>query len=96
MTLNLPKTYKAAVIEKANAPLVFKDFELKMPGPTELLVKVLACGVCHTDAFVQSGAMGDLFPRVPGHETVGDVVAVGSEVKGWKIGDRVGAPWHGG
>ncbi|KAK7968078.1 alcohol dehydrogenase [Apiospora aurea] len=63
MSPSLPQTYKAAVIEKANAPLV--------------LVKVLACGVCHSDMGAQGGHFGNSFPLVPGHEIIGDVVAVG-------------------
>ncbi|KAI1756851.1 alcohol dehydrogenase [Xylaria castorea] len=93
---SLPKTYKAAVIVKAGEPVVIKEFELKQPGPGQILAKVLACGVCHTDIFIASGAFGDLFPRVPGHEIVGEVVSVGENVTKFSNGDRVGGPWHGG
>ncbi|KAI0409936.1 alcohol dehydrogenase [Xylaria palmicola] len=93
---SLPKTYKAAVIVKANEPVVIKEFELKQPGPGQILVKVLACGVCHTDLFVAGGAFGDLFPRVPGHEIVGEVASIGENVTKFSKGDRVGGPWHGG
>ncbi|KAI0906835.1 alcohol dehydrogenase [Ustulina deusta] len=93
---SLPKTYKAAVIVKSNEPIVIKELELKEPGPGQVLVKVLACGVCHTDLFEASGAFGDLWPRVPGHEIVGDVVSVGERVTRVANGDRVGGPWHGG
>jgi hypothetical protein len=58
MTPNLPKTYKACVIEKANAPWALKDVELRMPEEDEVLIKVHACGVCHSDAAVQQGHMG--------------------------------------
>jgi len=92
----LPKTYKAAVFEKANTPLVIKDVELKMPEAGQVLVKVLASGVCHSDAGVGAGLMGSQFPIVPGHEIIGNVAAVGEGVKKWKTGDRVGGPWHGG
>ncbi|KAM0329492.1 hypothetical protein ACHAQA_004801 [Verticillium albo-atrum] len=94
---SLPKTYKAWVAEKAGAPLVLKDFDLKQPGPNQVLVKVLACGVCHSDVGMASGGFGDqVFPRVPGHELVGDVVAVGNNVTRFSGGERVGGPWHGG
>lgn len=93
---SLPKTYKAAVFEKANAPLTIKDYDLKMPAAGEVLVKVLAVGVCGSDTGVQKGEFGNSFPIVPGHETIGDVVAVGDGEKRWKVGDRVGGPWHGG
>ncbi|KAI1374225.1 alcohol dehydrogenase [Hypoxylon crocopeplum] len=94
--MSLPKTFKAAVLEKKGQPIVLKDVELKQPGPGQVLVKVLACGVCHTDLFEQGGFLGDVFPRVPGHEIVGDVVAVGGNVTRFKGGERVGGPWHGG
>ncbi|KAI1119024.1 alcohol dehydrogenase [Nemania sp. NC0429] len=93
---SLPKTYKAAVIVKTNEPVVIQELVLKQPGPGQVLVKVLACGVCHTDIFEATGAFGNLFPRVPGHEIVGDVVAVGERVSRLSNGDRVGGPWHGG
>ncbi|KAG9230739.1 putative alcohol dehydrogenase [Amylocarpus encephaloides] len=92
----LPKTYKAAVFEKKDAPFVIKDLPLKEPGPGQVLVKVIACGVCHSDAGVGAGAMGNGFPIVPGHELIGDVVAVPDTETRWKVGSRVGGPWHGG
>lgn len=94
--MKLPKTYKAAVFEKAGAPLTLKDVPMKEPQDGEVLVKVLATGVCRSDESVQQGIFGNNFPIVPGHETIGDVVAVGPREHKWKVGDRVGAPWHGG
>ncbi|KAK8099848.1 zinc-binding dehydrogenase [Apiospora kogelbergensis] len=96
MSPSLPKTYKAAVIEKANAPLVIKELPLKSPGPKQVLVKVLACGVCHSDSGAQGGHFGNPFPLVPGHEIIGDVVALGEGVSRVTLGDRAGGPWHGG
>ncbi|KAI8266561.1 hypothetical protein K4K56_004767 [Colletotrichum sp. SAR 10_98] len=94
---SLPQTYKAAVIKSVRAPLEIVDQELKKPGPGQVLVKVLACGVCHSDVVVQEGGFGDgLFPRVPGHEIIGDVVAVGDGVTRFQGGERVGGAWHGG
>ncbi|KAH7403232.1 putative alcohol dehydrogenase [Cadophora sp. MPI-SDFR-AT-0126] len=93
---SLPKTYKAAVFEKANGPLTIKDIPLQAPSAGQVLVKVLACGVCGSDGGVNSGAFGNAFPIVPGHELIGDVVAIGDGEKKWQIGDRVGGPWHGG
>lgn len=64
------------------------------PGPGQLRLRVLACGVCHTDLHV---AEGDIrpprYPIVPGHQVVGVVDAVGEGVTGWKVGDRAGVPW---
>lgn len=58
MAQNLPKTFKAVVIEKANAPWAIKDVELKLPEHGEVLIKVNACGVCYSDSAAQAGHMG--------------------------------------
>lgn len=95
----LPKTYKAAVLVKTGAPLELRDLPLVQPGPGEVLVRILACGVCGSDGHVQMHGMGPMqkeFPLVLGHEFVGDVVAVGSGVTNFQGGERVGGPWHGG
>ena len=56
-----------------------------------------ACGICHSDSFTKLGAFpGIQFPRVPGHEVVGRIDAVGADVPEWKPGARVGVGWHGG
>jgi threonine dehydrogenase-like Zn-dependent dehydrogenase len=68
----------------------------RSPFLLQILVKVLAVGVCHSDAAVQQGLFGNGFPIVPGHEIIGNVAAVPESEKLWKEGDRVGGPWHGG
>lgn len=77
-------------------PLELVERPLPRPGPGELLLKVLACGVCRTDLHI---ADGDLAPPcacvVPGHEIVATVAALGEGVTGWQLGDRVGVPWLG-
>ena len=93
---SLPSTFKAWVIPSAGSPIELRDVELKQPGTGEILVKVRACGVCFTDVAVQQGGMGDVFPRIPGHEIVGDVVAIGDGVRGFSLGQRVGGAWLGG
>ncbi|PWN46616.1 GroES-like protein, partial [Violaceomyces palustris] len=93
--MSFPKTFKAAVFEELNKPLAIREVPFKLPDQGEILIKVDACGVCHSDASVQAGHFGAL-PRIPGHEVVGRVVAVGPEEKKWKVGDRVGGAWHGG
>ena len=61
------------------------------PGPGQVLIRVEACGICHTDAATVMGAYPGLtLPRVPGHEVVGRIEALGSGVSRWKIGQRVG------
>ncbi|KAF2748819.1 alcohol dehydrogenase [Sporormia fimetaria CBS 119925] len=97
MSPQIPKTCRAVVIEGPNAPWAIKEVPVKDPQPGEVLIKVAACGVCHSDVFLQQGAFGPMasFPRVPGHEVIGTVVRIGEGVKQWKEGDKVGGPWHG-
>jgi alcohol dehydrogenase/propanol-preferring alcohol dehydrogenase len=60
-------------------------------------VAVEACGICHSDSLTKTAAFpGIVLPRVPGHEVVGRVDALGPAVEGWAVGDRVGVGWHGG
>lgn len=94
--MSLPKTYKAVVIKEAGQPFTLSELPLEPPGPNQILVKVLACGVCFSDIAIAGGHMGDVFPRIPGHEVIGDVVQVGENVTNLSVGQRVGGPWHGG
>lgn len=88
---------KAAVIEKAGGDFVIKDVEKPKPSENEILIKVEACGICHSDNFVKQGGFPGLeYPRIPGHEVVGIVEELGSNVSNWKKGQRVGVGWHGG
>lgn len=94
----LPDKYKAVVIARQDAPFTLVDVPLRHPAAGEVLVRVLACGVCFSDLATVSGHMGDVFPRVPGHEIVGDIVELGAgaDASGLAVGQRVGGPWHGG
>jgi len=65
------------------------------PGAGELLVEVLACGVCRTDLHVVDGEIPANYPIVPGHEIVGRVLSIGEGVSGFAVGERVGIPWLG-
>src|SRR5579864_2016872 len=72
------------------------DDDLPRPGPGELLLRVLACGVCRTDLHVTEGDLPPHRPGVtPGHEVVGEVAALGEGAgsSGFKVGDRAGAAW---
>ncbi len=92
----MPKM-KAAQVAKPNGPFELVEREIPTPGPHWVRIKVEACGVCHSDAFVKSGAFpGMTLPRIPGHEIAGRIDAIGAEVTAWKLGDRVGVGWHGG
>ncbi len=93
----MAKKMKAVQVSKANGPFEVVERDVRDPGPGELRVKVEACGICHSDVFVKSGAFPGLqLPRIPGHEIAGRVDAVGAGVSAWKAGDRVGVGWHGG
>lgn len=88
---------KAMQVQQANGDFMLVDLPIPEPGAGEIRVKVEACGICHSDAFVKFGAFpGIEFPRVPGHEVAGVVDAVGAGVSAFKKGDRVGVGWHGG
>src|ERR1700746_1449455 len=83
-------TYKAVEVSE---PGVLRVVErpISEPGPGQVLIRVDACGICHTDAATVMGAYPGLkLPRVPGHEVVGRIEALGSGVSRWKIGQRVG------
>ncbi len=78
------------------AGLELVERELRQPGRGEVLVRVQACGVCHSDAFtVDYGMPGLQYPRVPGHEIAGRIEAVGEDVFPWEVGQRVGVGWFG-
>ncbi len=93
----MSETMRAAVIPEAGAEFELVDRAVPTPSPDEVRIAVDACGVCHSDAFVKEGTFpGVSYPRIPGHEVVGRVDAVGDDVTAWSEGDRVGAGWHGG
>ena len=91
----IPKTMKAAVIHDFGQPLHIEEVQVREPGENEILVKVIACGVCHTDLHACAGdwPAKPKMPLIPGHEAIGYVVALGRGVKHIKDGDVVGVPW---
>jgi D-arabinose 1-dehydrogenase-like Zn-dependent alcohol dehydrogenase len=88
---------RAVQVAKAGGPLEMVEREIPAPGPGMVRIKVQACGVCHSDTLVKEGHWPGLqYPRVPGHEVIGVVDALGAGVAGWTVGQRVGVGWHGG
>lgn len=88
---------KAAQIKEAEGDFQIVDIDKPIPKANEVLIKVQACGICHSDAFVKDGTFpGIEYPRVPGHEVIGIVEEAGANVNIWKKGQRVGVGWHGG
>ena len=79
---------KAAVLYEVNTPLVIEEVEIKDPGPSEVLVRYLACGVCHSDLHSIHGILPVPLPVVPGHEGGGIVEQVGPDVTKVKPGDH--------
>ena len=92
----MQETYKAVEVSE---PGVLRVVERPMsePGPGQVRIRVEACGICHTDAATVTGTYPGLkLPRVPGHEVVGRIDALGSGVSRWKTGQRVGIGFFGG
>jgi len=89
-------TYRAVQVTSPGK-LELVERELKAPPPGTVRIRVDACGVCHSDVLTVEGRYpGMRLPRVPGHELVGTIDAVGEGVVPWKVGQRVGVGWHGG
>ena len=91
----MPRTMKAAVVREFGKPLVIEEVPVPEPGPGQILVKVAATGVCHTDLHAAEGdwPVKPRAPFIPGHEGVGTIVAQGAAIRHVKEGDRVGVPW---
>ncbi|CAI8924631.1 putative alcohol dehydrogenase AdhA [Pseudomonas sp. IT-P100] len=87
---------RAMVLHVPGQPLQREERPVPTPGAHQLLIKVLACGVCRTDLHLVDGELPQaVLPRVPGHEIVGEVTEVGADVDPAWIGQRVGVPWLG-
>jgi alcohol dehydrogenase, propanol-preferring len=93
--MTIPRTMKAAVVEKFGAPLAIREVPVPSPGPGQALVEIVASGVCHTDLHAADGdwPVKPTPPFTPGHEGAGIVVALGSGVTRLREGDRVGVAW---
>jgi len=91
----MTRTMKAAVVHEFGKPLTIEEAPVPTAGPGQILVKIAATGVCHTDLHAADGdwPVKPTPPFIPGHEGVGHVVAVGAGVQHVKEGDRVGVPW---
>src|SRR5712671_2282249 len=88
---------KVAQISRAGGDFEIVEREIPKPGAGHVLIKVQACGVCHSDVLTKEGLWpGIQYPRVPGHEVAGIIDEVGAGVSEWKRGQRVGVGWHGG
>jgi alcohol dehydrogenase, propanol-preferring len=93
----VPETMRAMVLERVGEPLVARRRPLPaLTEPGQVLLRVRACGVCRTDLHLVDGELPDpALPLIPGHQIVGEVVAMGAGVARFRPGDRVGVPWLG-
>lgn len=89
-------TVIAMVLEQPGGPLHRRELPLPTPAANQVLIEVAACGVCRTDLHLLDGELPDIrYPRIPGHQVVGRVLASGRAVQGLVAGSRVGLPWLG-
>src|SRR3974390_2242522 len=87
-------TMRAMSVSGRGAKLRMEERPVPEPGRDEVRVRVQACGVCHSDTATVEGQMPGLaYPRIPGHEIIGTVDAVGQGVSAWRTGTRVGVGW---
>ena len=94
--MNIPSKMKAMVLEKKGEKLKEKEVPVPEINDDQVLIKVNACGVCHTDLHIVDEELTEpKLPLIIGHEIIGDVVKTGSNVKKFRVGDKVGVPWLG-
>jgi alcohol dehydrogenase, propanol-preferring len=90
------RTMRAMLLDAARTPLRLAELPIQMPGPGQVLLKVHACGVCHTDLHIQNGELAHpKLPLVLGHQIVGTIVELGPGAQRFKTRERVGVPWLG-
>jgi D-arabinose 1-dehydrogenase-like Zn-dependent alcohol dehydrogenase len=88
---------RVAQVAGPKGPFELVERPIPEPGPGTVRIKVLACGICHSDSLTKEGIIpGIQYPRVPGHEVAGVIDAIGAGVAGWQPGQRVGVGWNGG
>jgi len=90
-------TMRAVLFDAPGLPLRLADIAIPQPGPGQVLIKVHACGVCHTDLHIVDGELSEpKLPLILGHQIVGKVVQEGQGAIRFKGGERIGVPWLGG
>ena len=91
------QTMRAMLLDASHTPLYMAEIPIPIPGPGQVLLKVRACGVCHTDLHILDGELPrPKLPVVLGHQIVGTIMKYGPGAQRFQIGDRVGVPWLGG
>ncbi|KXS14762.1 alcohol dehydrogenase GroES domain-containing protein [Gonapodya prolifera JEL478] len=93
--MTIPKTMKALIMTAPGVPMSIGEVPTPSPAKGEVLVKIEACGVCHTDElYWRVGPPTTTFPHILGHEGAGTVAVLGEGVTNWNVGDRVSVPMH--
>jgi len=88
---------RAIQVSSPGGPFELVERAIPSPGAGQIRIKVQACGICHSDSLTKEGHMpGIVYPRIPGHEAVGVVDALGTGVSGWAEGQHAGVGWNGG
>src|SRR5256885_3274308 len=88
---------RAVQVSEPGGAFELVEREVPERGRGEVLVRVQACGICHSDSYAKEGGFpGTPYPLVPGHEIAGVIAALGDGVRGWEVGQRVGVGWFGG
>lgn len=90
----MPQSVRGVVARSKGDPVTVEEVVVPDPGPGEVVVKIAACGVCHTDLHYREGAIGDNFPFLLGHEAAGVVESAGDDVDGVAPGDYVVLAWR--
>jgi D-arabinose 1-dehydrogenase-like Zn-dependent alcohol dehydrogenase len=90
------KKMRAAQVPKAGGAFELVERPVPEPPAFHVRIRAQACGVCHSDSITKDGIFPIQYPRVPGHEVIGVIDAIGEDVKPWKVGQRVGLGWYGG
>lgn len=94
--MEIPTLMEAMVFEKAGQPLVLRQLPVPQPANDQVLLKVIACGICRTDLHILDGELSQpKLPLIPGHEIIGRIVKVGDGVTALKVNEAVGVPWLG-
>src|SRR4051794_2572189 len=92
----MKKSMQAMIFDGVGKPLILKQVPIPAPANDQVLIKIIACGICRTDLHVLDGELANpKLPLIPGHEIIGTAVSIGRNVREIKENDLIGVPWLG-